>query len=185
MGFVVVQRSQILAQRFETRLDRCREFRAARRRDIRNDARQTPSRLSRIFEMRSPLAPSRRSIERRSAFSWARVRRSAAADRPRPEQPVRQEVQFGRDTLENICNPVDDRLDQPDKDLGRAASRGTARRSRTSSASRSAPLPAVRAPARSRPGSSGVLDLRAVDQRRTQAQHVAIGTQPARQSRFR
>ena len=78
----------------------------------------------------------------------------AAADRARPEQPVRQRVQLGRDMLENVGDAVDDRLDQPDKDLGRAAPRLPLDRCRTRSAVHSAPSPAARAPARSRPGSS-------------------------------
>ena len=40
MDLIVVQRSQIVAQRIEARLDRGREFRAPYRRDIGHDARQ-------------------------------------------------------------------------------------------------------------------------------------------------
>ena len=47
----------------------------------------------------------------------------AAADRARPEQPVRHRVQLGRDMFENVRDPVDNRLDQPDKDLRRAPPR--------------------------------------------------------------
>ena len=122
MELVVVQRSQIVAQRIEARLDRGREFRTAHRRDIGHDTRQ---RQEAVPDLRGQIAAGPEPAQDRAqirVFLGARAA-VAAADRARPEQPVRHRVQLGRDILENVRDPIDNRLDQPDKDLGRAPSR--------------------------------------------------------------
>src|SRR5215469_9223974 len=74
--------------------------------------RPSPCRLSRIFEARSPLCPTRRRMIRRSALSRAGGR--ALGDRI-AEQPMRQRIEFAGDAFEDISETVGNRVDQPGK----------------------------------------------------------------------
>src|SRR5580704_16229054 len=84
--------------------------------------RAIPSRLSRIFEMRSPLWPTRRRMILRSASPIDR-RRLKRSCRSGPKQPVREAVELARAVFEHVGQPVDDRLEQ----LGEDARTGNSR----------------------------------------------------------